>query len=224
MNYYIDLQDIPIDKYKQKLIESDLLPSRMILKEEIDSNFERIKAQHVQNTEEIYLALKTKKKLQQFAVQSGVDEAYLTILRRELNSYHPKPNMIKDFPDIAEETVSKLALEGITNTLQLFPYILTPQDRHMLAVKTAVPVSEIIQLAHLTDLSRIRWVNHTFAYVLYKADYDSAEKIAHADYQKLYEDIKKLNDEKNLYKGHIGAHDMKLCVEAAQDVTFEIVY
>ena len=130
----------PIGVYKQKLVESDLLPSRMILKEQIDSKFECIKAQNVQNVEALFLALKTKKKLQQFADQSGVDEAYLTILRRELNSYRPKPNKIKDFPDIAVETVSKLALEGITNTLQLFPHILTSQEpTNVLSDKTEVP-------------------------------------------------------------------------------------
>ena len=83
---------------------------------------------------------------------------------------------------------------------------------------------QIEKLAHLTDLSRIRWVNHTFASVLYKADYDSVEKVAHADYQTLYEDVKKLNDERNLYKGQIGVHDMKLCVEAAQDVSLEVEF
>ena len=224
MSYYIDLQEISIGAYKQTLVESDLLPSRMILKEQIDANFERIQAQNVQNVEALFLALKTKKKLQQFAIQSGIDEAYLTILRRELNSLRPKPNKIQDFPDIADETISKLALHGIKNTYQLYPHILTPQDRQTLAKKTAVSLSEIVKLAHLTDLSRIRWVNHTFASVLYKADYGSAAKVAHADYKKLYEDVRNLNKEKNLYKGQIGVHDMKLCVEAAQDVSFEVEF
>ena len=81
-----------------------------------------------------------------------------------------------------------------------------------------------MKLTKLTDLSRIRWVNHTFAFVLLEAGYDTVEKVANSDYKELYEKVKKLNEERNLYKGHIGLHDMKLCVEAAQDVSFEIEY
>ncbi|MCK4732829.1 MAG: hypothetical protein KAT65_10280, partial [Methanophagales archaeon] len=69
-----------------------------------------------------------------------------------------------------------------------------------------------------------RWVNHTFAYVLLEAKYDTVEKVANADYKELYETIKQLNDERELYKGHIGLHDMKLCVEAAKDVSLDIEY
>ena len=71
---------------------------------------------------------------------------------------------------------------------------------------------------------RIKWVNHTFAYVLLEAGYDTAEKVADADYKELYEKVKKLNEEREIYKGHIGVHDMKLCVEAAKDVSLEVEY
>jgi hypothetical protein len=67
-------------------------------------------------------------------------------------------------------------------------------------------------------------VNHTFAYVLLEAGYDTAEKVADADYQELYEKVKKLNEEREIYKGPIGVHDMKLCVDAAKDLTLDIEY
>ncbi len=38
--------------------------------------------------------------------------------------------------------------------------------------------NELLRLAKLTDLSRIRWVNHAFAYVLFEAKYDTVEKAA----------------------------------------------
>ena len=67
-------------------------------------------------------------------------------------------------------------------------------------------------------------MNHTFAYVLLEAGYDSAEKVADADHQELFEKVKKLNEEREIYKGHIGVHDMKLCVEVAQTLSFDIQY
>lgn len=224
MGFYIDLSRISLDEYKEKLKASDLLPSRMVLKDVIDDNFHLIQDQHIQNVEELLNRLKTKIKCQEFAKQSGVDETYLTILVREIKSYRQKPVAIKDFPGINEATVSRLAEIGIKNTLQLFDKILTPQSRLELSSQTAIPEIEILTLAKLTDLSRIRWVNHTFAYVLLEAGYETSQKVARANYNELYEEVKKLNAERAIYKGHIGLHDMKLCVEAAKDVSFDIAF
>ncbi len=76
----------------------------------------------------------------------------------------------------------------------------------------------------MIDLSRIKWVNHTFANVLYEAGYDTVEKVAKADPAVLYETIKALNEKRQLYKGHIGKNDMQLCIEFANDVPLDISY
>ena len=120
--------------------------------------------------------------------------------------------------------ILKLEKLGIKNTLQIFDKILSPQSRNEISIQTGISESEILKLAKLTDLSRIRWVNHTFAYVLLEAGFDTAEKVADADYKELYEKVKKLNEERGIYKAHIGLHDMKLCVEAAKDVSLDIEY
>jgi hypothetical protein len=224
MGYYIDLEGISIDEYREILKSAELLPRRMILKENIDDVFDIIKTQKIKNVDELRTALKSKKKLKDFSKQTGIPEDYLTILIREVNSYRQRPNKIKEFPGVPEDVVLSLENLGITNTLQLYAKILTPQSRKELSSQTGISKNEIIRLATLTDLSRIRWVNHTFAYVLFEAGYDTAEKVAAADYRELYEKVKRLNDEREIYKGHIGQHDMKLCVEAARDVSFEIEY
>lgn len=224
MGYYIDLKSISIDEYKVILKTSDLLPSRLILKDNIDRKFELIRNQEVQNVDELLNLLKNKKKLQDFAGKCSLPENYLTILAREIKSNLQNPNKIKDFPDIADETVLKLEKTGIKNTLQLFDKIISPGKRKEFAKETGIDKNEILKIAKLTDLSRIRWVNHTFAYVLLEANYDTVEKVANADYQKLYETVKQLNEERKMYKAHIGLHDMKLCVEAAKDVSLDIEY
>jgi hypothetical protein len=224
MGFYIDLKNINIDKYKKILKSADLLPSRKILKANIDDIFDTIKKQEIENVDELRRALRNKNKLQEFSKKSGISEDYLKILIRETNSYRPKPNKIKDFPGLSVNVVLKLEDLGIRNTLQIFDKILTPQSRNEISSQTRISENEISKLAKLTDLSRIRWVNHTFAYVLLEAGYDTAEKVAGADYKELYEEVKKLNEERGIYKGHIGLHDMKLCVEAAKDVSLEIEY
>lgn len=224
MGYYIDLKNISLDEYKEILKSADLLPSRMILKTNIDEIFSIIQTQEIENVDELQKVLRNKIKLQDFSQKSGIEENYLKILIRETNSYRQSPNKIKDFPGLSENVIVKLENLGIKNTLHLFDKILTSQRRKELSNQTGISEKEILRLAKLTDLSRIRWVNHTFAYVLLEAGYDTAEKIACADYKKLYEKVRGLNEEREIYKGHIGLHDMKLCVEAAKDVSFEIEY
>lgn len=224
MGYYIDLEKINIDKYKGILKSTDLLPSRMILKENINKNFDILKKQTVKNLDELLKILKNKQKLQDFSKQSGLNENYLTILVREIKSYRPKPNKIKDFPSITDEVILKFENIGIKNTLQLFDKVLTLKSRIEISKQSGIDENEVLKITKLTDLSRIRWVNHTFAYVLFEAKYDTVEKIANTDYSELYENIKQLNDERKIYNAHIGLHDMKLCVEAAKDVSLEIEY
>jgi hypothetical protein len=222
MAYYIDLKGISLDRFKEILRSADVIPSWMILKENIDKNLDIIKEHNIHNLDELLKTLKNKDKVQEFAKLSGLPEDYLAVLRRMLNGYQPKPNKIKDFPGIAEDTANKLEGLGIKNTLHLYEEVLTAQKRKELSKTSGIAGDEILKLAKLTDLSRIRWVNHTFANVLLEAEYDTAKKVAEADYKEMYEKITQLNKEKELYKGNIGAHDMKLCVEAAQGLDFDV--
>ncbi|UJH67546.1 DUF4332 domain-containing protein [Allomuricauda sp. SCSIO 65647] len=224
MGYYIDLSKIDLDQYLTKLKSADLLPSRMVLKEEIENNFESIKGQGIFTVETLLRSIDTKKKVQGFSKQSHIDENYLTILARELKSYRQPPNKIRDFPELSPEVTKKLEEAGIKNTQQLYDKILTFEDRAKLSKELAVHGNDVLKLAKLTDLSRIRWVNHTFAHVLMEAGYDTAKKVANANYEKLYETVRQLNEERKIYRAHIGLHDMKLCVEAARELSLEIEY
>lgn len=224
MGYYINLEAISIDKYKEILRKADLIPSWMVLKENINENMEIIKKQNIGNIGELKEAIKNKDKVQAFSKKTGLPENYVTVLRRVVNGYHPKPNKIKDFNFIDDDVVLSLEKLGLKNTLQLYDRIINAKKRHELAEESGVSKHEIERLARLADLSRIKWVNHTFAYVLLEAGYDTAEKVANADSQTLYEAVKQLNEDRKIYNAHIGAHDMKLVIEAAKWLSFEIEY
>ncbi len=170
------------------------------------------------------MALKDKNRIQEFSSLSGLPEDYLTVLKRVVNGYRQKPNKIKDFTCVSEDTVIKLEKAGIKNTLKLYDKVLTHEKRNELTQNTGIADSEIMILTKLTDLSRIRWVNHTFAYVLLETGYDTVEKISKADYKKLYETIKQLNEDKKIYNAHIGIRDIKMVVEAAKSLDIEMVY
>ena len=224
MAYYINLNDITLDEYQATLKAADLLPSRRILQQNTETVFSLLKAQGLKTLADLQAALKTKPKLMGLAEQTGIDADYLTILIREINSLQPRPNKLADFPETPAGVVEKLADIGIKHTLHLYDRILTPAGRVALAAEIGVDAEAILRLAKLTDLSRIRWVNHTFAYVLLEAGYDTSAKVAQADPAQLYQDVKALNAEREIYKGQIGLHDMVLCVNVAKDVVQEALF
>ncbi len=224
MGYYIDLKGISIDKYKEVLKTAELIPSWKILESDIDKNLDIIKKSNIKNLDELLIALRDKDKVKEFSKQTGLQENYLAVLKRVVNGYRQKPNRIKDFTCVTEDTVIRLEKAGIKNTLKLYDLILTDEKREVLSNKTGINKDEIMKITKLTDLSRIRWVNHTFAYVLLEAGYNTVEKVANADYRELYETVKQLNEERNIYNAHIGMRDMKMVVEAAKDLNFEIEY
>ncbi|WP_340198835.1 DUF4332 domain-containing protein [Ascidiimonas sp. W6] len=224
MGYYIDLKSISLDAYKDILKTKTLIPSWKVLENDIDKNLSILKTNHIKNLDDLLITLKDKGKIQEFSKQSGLPENYLAVLKRVIKGYRPKPNRIKDFKCVSEDIVIKLEKIGIKNTLKLYEEIVTDEKRNELSRKAGISDNEIIKLTKLTDLSRIRWVNHTFAYVLLESGYDTAEKVAKADYRKLYETVKQLNNERKIYNAHIGLNDMKMIIESAQSLDFEIEY
>lgn len=214
MSYYIDLASISIDGYQSKLKSADLLPSRMILKERLEERFNYFKSIGIKDVLELQKTLKKKDKIEELYKEDCLSEDYLVILLRELNSIHPKPNKIKEFIGVSSDTVSKLEKIGIKDTVGLFDQVLTPKSRKELAVKTDVSDAEILELAKLADLSRIKWVGASFARMLFDVRIDTAEKASKADYVELHKKINQLNKERNYYTGQIGLHDIKLFVDA----------
>lgn len=224
MAYHIDLELISLEDFKQRLQEADLLPSQKILKEEPDQRFDCLKKHNIKNMLDLQKALKTKAKVQSFAKESGVPEKYLIIMRREVNSYQPKPNNFKDIPGIEPEVLAKLSAAGIKHTRHLFDKILTPVKRKDFSLQTGIPLGGVEILAKMTDLSRIKWVGPIFTRLLIQAGYDTAEKVSLADFGELHKTLTKLNEEKKYYKGQLGLNDMKLCVKVAKDVPCDILF
>ncbi len=224
MGYYIDLNAISLDAYKEILKNTILIPSWKVLETDMEKNLNILKKNNINNLHELLQALKNNKKILDFSKQSGLAVSYLTVLRRAVNGYKQKPNKLKDFVCIDPDIMSKLESAGIKNTLQLYQEILSPSKRSAFGKKIGISAKELLVLTKLTDLSRIRWVNHTFAYILLETGYDTAQKVANADFNALYESILQLNNERKIYKASIGLNDMKMIVESANSLDLEIEY
>ncbi len=160
-----------------------------------------------------------------FAETTGLPAEYLTVLRREVNSYQPKPINLRDFPGVDQEVILKLEKVGIKNTKQLFARVITEEDRIVLAEQNQIEDAAILELTKLTDLARMKWVGPKFARLLVESDYDTVAKVINSDYEELYQNLVLTNEETGVYKGKFGIEDMKSWVTVViQDVPQVIQY
>lgn len=222
--YYIDLEKYPLSKFKHELIESDLLPSRKILKDQIDNRFKILESKGIKNLKDLSTSLKTPKKAKEFAENSGLPQDYILILRRELNSYLPKPVNLEKFPGIEKDTLNKLDSIGIKNTAHLFKIIKTHEDRVRLASETNINPEKILELTKLTDLSRVKWIGPIFARMFLDAGTDTVEKLSKTDAKILYKNLVEINDQNKYTKSKFIENDIELCIKVSKMVPMVINY
>jgi len=84
-SYHIDTSKYSLQQMKEDLLSRDLIPSRLPLKEGLESNFKILEDEGIQTLGELITALKNKKNIEEFSSASGISAKYLTLLRREAN-------------------------------------------------------------------------------------------------------------------------------------------
>ena len=85
-NYFIDTDKFSIDKFRNILLTKEILPGRIILKEDLDERFDILKTKKIKTLSDLLETLKTKQKMDRLSKETGLTVEYLTILRREANS------------------------------------------------------------------------------------------------------------------------------------------
>jgi len=199
LQYNLDLSVISIEEYKKILKLQNLLPGRRILWQNIDHNFEIIGRQNVLDIADLKKLLSTKQKLTTFATVTGISEAYLIILKREIGSLEQKPIAISCFPGIDGEVVSKLKIKGIVNSKEYYE-----SEQH---------ISD--ELFCLCDLVRINGIGAVAAKSLFEAGYQTVEEVANADATVMLKRMTKVNEIKGYYKAKLGIKDMQFCIDFA---------
>lgn len=223
-NYHINLENFSIEKYQKVLERSEMIPSRMILKEQISENIKCLKKQGIKNLQDIINVLKTPKKVKEFAKKSGLPNDYLTILIREVNSYQPKPVNLNKFPDINKEITDKLGKFDLKNTKHLFEKIKTKKERSELARQANISNEELLELVKLTDISRVKWIGPIFAIIFLESGTDTAEKISKSKAENLFKKLVEINNKMKYTKGKFTVKDIQLCINVAKDVPKVIQY
>jgi predicted flap endonuclease-1-like 5' DNA nuclease len=223
-SYHINLKDISLDQYKQTLKKAELIPSRRILKEQIDQRFERLQTQGISNLEDLLSAAKNAKKIADLAKNTGLSEEYLTILRREVNALLPQPKNLRDFPGVEPSIVEKLAKSGIRNSKQLFLAARGKEERTQLAQAADIDPTGLLELVKLADLSRVYGVGPIFARLLFEGGADTVETLSQADSEQLFRQLEKRYLEAGYSKADFKERDIRFCIRMAKDLPKSIEY
>lgn len=224
MPYHRDFSLITLDAVTKALEEAPLVPSRKLLKDDLHKRMKLLKEYGLTTLDELQKKLKSQKGFAEIVSAITIPEEYLKILLREINSWQPKPNKLRDFPQTEDGLLSALEKEGLKQSKALYERIYTLREREALARALSLDLGELERLARLCDLSRVRWVNHTFAFMLYEAGYRTVADLAAADIDALYEATNRINREYNFYRNAIGKSDIALTIRAASGVEIEMEY
>lgn len=212
-DYHIDLEQFSLVDFRHTLETRDLQPGRMILKEQIAERFRILESMGIRNLKELEAVLKTKKRMEQFAQESGLPDEYLVILRREVSSYVSKPFNLEKIPAVNPEYVERLAASGIKHTRHLFERAKLKDDRAELSRLTDVPDDDLLELVRLSDLARIWGVGPVFVRLLYEAGVDTIEKFLKCSPEELSETLHAINNEKHYTPIMPTAKDIEYCIE-----------
>jgi predicted flap endonuclease-1-like 5' DNA nuclease len=215
-SYHIDLERFSLERFRRILEAGELLPGRQILKEDLAGHFAALESEGIHNLKELMDALKTKARLQSTARESGVPEEYLTVLRREVNSYVPKPDKLADIPGLDPEQVGRLKAVGINNTKQLFERAWSEGDRAELSRLTDVPGDALSEMVALSDLARIGGVGPVFARMLLDLGVDSPESVLAREPEELLEAVNAVNREKGYANVTVSIKDIHYCISKAE--------
>jgi Domain of unknown function (DUF4332) len=215
-NYHISLDEISLDEYQKILESKELLPARKILKNNISERFEIIRSIGVKNLEELLGYLKNKKKIEDFKNKTGIPNDYLLILKREINSYLPNPVHLAKFPGINQRYIAKLADMNIKNSKQIITEVTDHKELSKLSKKSNIPPNDLLEILRLSDLVRINGVGPVFARMMLDNGTDTSEKVANSNPKHLFEELNKLNKERNYTKAKFTPNDVSYCINFAK--------
>ena len=212
--YHIDLEKYVLQRFKKSLQKRDMIPSRVILKEKIEERFAIISSNGIKNLKALIDTLKSKQKIEIFSKKTNLSIDYLTILKREANSYLPNPINLKKFPGVDSKDIEILEELGIKNTKQLFSKVKIDGEINQLSQLSSISIERLNELASLSDLARLYGIGPVFARIIYDVGIKSVKTFI--KYKP--EDIINIYEETTKKKADFGVNDISFSIELAKEL------
>jgi predicted flap endonuclease-1-like 5' DNA nuclease len=204
-----------LKRLAERLKGVEPIPSQKPLLDGLDAKFAALEKAGISTVDELAAALKGSRGPKKASELSGIEEAYLTLLRRALDGMVPKPRLLSEFPGIAEETVEALAALGIKDSGRFYRETLRDSEKASLARKAGLSKKAITELSRLSDLCRIQWVAPAYAKLLLEAGYDCPASVAGADPEELRSAVSAANARLKLSGVELGLKDSQRLVALA---------
>jgi len=218
MAYHIDAEKISLDDLRKRIEATDLVPSRASLLDGLGLKMKSLEKQGIVTLANLRNELKTAKRMEALAKSTGIETKYLTLLRREIEGWFPKPFALKDFDWLPKGEIAKLEQDGIRDAAALYEATDSKSKRTALANTAGVDIATLETFAQLVDLTRVQWTSPTAARMLLEAGCSSATKLAKMDADELCEALARVNAGNKFFKGRIGLRDVKRLIHAAKYV------
>jgi hypothetical protein len=218
MLYHINAEQVSLKAVKKRIENTDLVPSRTLLLNDIDTRFTLLEKHGISSLAELRKDIENPKSIEKLSAATKIDTEYLNILRREIEGYFSKPIKIEKFDRFPMTVFEQLKKAGLTNTQKIFEKVSENDNMSALARSMDLDIETVKLLLQLSDLTRIQWVNHTFAKMLHDAGFMNPGMIAKADPVELHGHLSDINSNAKYFKGQIGLRDIKRVVQAASYV------
>lgn len=181
MSYHINDSTISLDDLLIRLETTDLVPSRVALLDGLNDKLSKLKNLGINTLLNLRIALKTPKKMEDLVQSTGIDKEFFILLRREIESYFPKPYPLYVFTWLPPEDILKLEKAGIKDSSQFYEFSEGAKNQGEQMGEFRITADSYYQISCLCDLVRMQWTSPLAARMFLDAGYDSVAKIATAD-------------------------------------------
>jgi predicted flap endonuclease-1-like 5' DNA nuclease len=209
--YSADLTSIDLDTFEETILTVELLPSRRLLVEGISDVVPKLEKTGITHLEDLRLLLRDKKRYPELATSLGVDEKYLTVLNREVNSYVSKPVPLSQLDVFEEQELDQLREARIRSTKDLYERCSSASARPKILAEHDVDAERLDHALKISNLVRINGVGPAFAHFLYGLGVRGPGDFNSTDPQAILERYRNALDETAAPGPELRLEDLEYC-------------
>ena len=209
--YSINLATFSLDEFYGMLISIDLLPGRKILLNNIQGLIEKLKARNIHSLSELQKMIEKKTNYPALSKELSVEEEYLTVLNREINSYVSKPLVLNALELLTKDEIASLAALGINNTKNFYDRTCKKTDRKKVVSGSIVPECKLTLMLQFVDLLRVNGIGPVYAKILNAIGIKSKDDYLSMPSQTILTLVQEANQEKGYIKVKLGLKDIEYC-------------
>jgi hypothetical protein len=215
-HYSLDPGGISMDRFLELTLSRKPVPGRAALHERIGERFNILASRGIGHLGQLIAMLGDREKRAALALETGIPEAYLVLLKREAGSYLSRPYPLSDLPGIPYEFTEVLLTRKIKNTREFYEKVQTGARRQEVSAWSGIPADRLKEIFSLCELCRITGVGPRFARVLYDSGIRSLKAFAETGAGPLLKKCLETMEKSGHQKQNLGEDDLQYCIDYAR--------